>query len=304
MARTFYGVTVPSDLVCYYHVMDMAKNVEDATLGAEIDSQVVIKRNKNGCLDSVAYYTPDKELSKEIFYSGDSIFKINYYRKNVVSCIENYNDGLLMSKYFYSSSGCLSCSFEYKYNKKRKVESISKNRINLKVAAVYNYDDFDRIIKREVYKNSEKVMEQNYKYDILDRIVEYRDENQRIVVKKISKKNELISYVITDRMGNEIVIENFFSTSGYEHSTISLNGHSSQVKDTSYVDNIMLKKPYTNEDDLDMIIANLLNNYEVKSTKRNSDSEINSMDMIDSNIRLRTLPISMRKRLLLQQQLI
>ena len=207
----------------------------------------------------------------------------------------------MTSKYFYSSSGCLSCSFEFKYNKKRKVESISKNRINLKVAAVYNYDDFDRIIKREVYKNSEKVMEQNYKYDILDRIVEYRDENQRIVVKKISKKNELISYVITDRMGNEIVIENFFSSTGYEYSTISLNGHSSQVKDISYVDNIMLKKPYTNEDDLDMIIANLLNNYEVKSTKRNSDSEIDSMDMIDSNIRLRTLPISMRKRLLLQQ---
>ena len=48
--------------------------------------------------------------------------------------------------------------------------------------------DIDRIVERIVYNNDEEVIKQTYNYDILDRIVEYKDNNQRIVVSKVSKK--------------------------------------------------------------------------------------------------------------------
>ena len=66
--------------------------------------------------------------------------------------------------------------------------------------ALYKYDDLNRIVCRKLYKNSEHINEQHYKYDILDRIIEYQDDNQHIVVNKISLNNELLSYVIIDRM--------------------------------------------------------------------------------------------------------
>ena len=154
---------------------------------------------------------------------------------------------------------------------------------------------------RKLYKNSEHINEQHYKYDILDRIIEYQDDNQHIVVNKISLNNELLSYVIIDRMGNKIVVENLYSSSTYAETKISLNGHSTTIKDTSYVDNIMLKRPYANENDLDLIIANLFHEEKVTPTKREAYSEVNAMDVIDSNIQNRTLPISMRKRLLLER---
>ena len=102
-------------------------------------------------------------------------------------------------------------------------------------------------------------------------------------------------------MGNKIVVENLYSSSTYKETNISLNGHSTTIKDTSYVDNIMLKRPYATENDLDLIIANLFNEEKVSPTKREAHSEINAMDVIDSNIQYRTLPISMRKRLLLER---
>ena len=102
-------------------------------------------------------------------------------------------------------------------------------------------------------------------------------------------------------MGNKIVVENLYSSSTYAETKISLNGHSTMIKDTSYVDNIMLKRPYANENDLDLIIANLFNEENVTPTKREAYSEVNAMDVIDSNIQNRTLPISMRKRLLLER---
>lgn len=108
----------------------------------------------------------------------------------------------------------------------------------------------------------------------------------------------MISYVITDRMGNDITIENLFTERGYAYTNITLNGHSSTVKDTSYVDNVMLKKPYTSEDDLDLIIANLFRGEKAMQAERENDAEKRSSSLIDKSIEFRALPISMRKRLL------
>ena len=204
-------------------------------------------------------------------------------------------------KFIFQTNGYLSYSLEYDYNRKNQLVSICKKRSGTELLALYKYDDLNRIVCRKLYKNSEHINEQHYKYDILDRIIEYQDDNQHIVVNKISLNNELLSYVIIDRMGNKIVVENLYSSSTYKETNISLNGHSTTIKDTSYVDNIMLKRPYANENDLDLIIANLFNEEKVSPTKREAHSEINAMDVIDSNIQYRTLPISMRKRLLLER---
>lgn len=299
MSNSFYRFSVPENLKNYYRVTDTINQSKKPDL--KFDTEVVIKRDSKGCLASVEYYTPEKVLSKEIFYSGDSISKINYYRTGKLAVTEAYKNGLLALKFIFQTNGYLSYSLEYDYNRKKQLVSICKKRSGTELLALYKYDDLNRIVCRKLYKNSEHINEQHYKYDILDRIIEYQDDNQHIVVNKISLNNELLSYVIIDRMGNKIVVENLYSSSTYKETNISLNGHSTTIKDTSYVDNIMLKRPYANENDLDLIIANLFNEEKVSPTKREAHSEINAIDVIDSNIQYRTLPISMRKRLLLER---
>ena len=103
-------------------------------------------------------------------------------------------------------------------------------------------------------------------------------------------------------MNNEISVINHFNADGYKKTDISLNGHTISITDRSYVDNIMLKKPYTSEDDLDLIISKMLNNNtsEFKTTRTKTDS---LDDMINCSIQSRTLPISIRKRLLYNMSL-
>ena len=301
MSNSYYRFSVPEDLKSYYRVTDTIN--QHRNIDIKLDSEIVIKRDTKGCVSSVKYYTPEKVLSKEIFYSGDTISKINYYRSGKLAVTEAYNGGLLALKFIFQSNGYLSYSLEYDYNIKKQLTSICKKRMDTELLVIYKYDELDRIVCRKLYKNNEHIDEQHYKYDILDRIVEYQDDNQHVIINKISVNNELLSYVIIDRMGNKIVVENLYSSSGYEETIISLNGHSTTIKDTSYVDNIMLKRPCANESDIDVIIANLFNEEEIKPTRRDTQSEINTMDVIDSNIKYRSLPISMRKRLLLERAL-
>ena len=75
-----------------------------------------------------------------------------------------------------------------------------------------------------------------------------------------------------------------------------VNGHTTSVNDTSYVDNVMLKKPFATEDDLDIIKSNLF--VGMDGTTQRAASESNAMDIIDDNIESRALPISLRKRAL------
>lgn len=58
------------------------------------------------------------------------------------------------------------------------------------------------------------------------------------------------------------------------------------------MDSNMLKKPYTKENDLDLIIQKLLKPDDSK-IKRTSSS-----NFVDENIETKTLPISIRKRIL------
>jgi len=292
MLNSYYRLSVPDELAAFYKVTSPAARMSEKT---NFDSDLVICRDARGCIASVKYFTPEKELLKEVFYKGESICKINQYRGKVLYSTTGYKDGLPVLKFIFQSSGHLAYSVEYEY-KKAKMTGIRKKCQGREIYVKYQYDDFERISHRSISLNNEQILQQSYRYDILDRIVEYKDNNQKIVVNKISKKNELISYVITDKMNNDIAVENHFTESGYVNTDITVNGHCSQVKDTSYVDNVMLKKPYTSEDDLDLIIANLFRDEHSMQTSRNNDKYSGSM--IEQSIEHRTLPISMRKRLL------
>ena len=281
MLNSYYRLSVPEDLTAYYHVTDVINKVDEQSSDDIFASDLLINRDARGCVTSVNYYSPDRELIKEVFYTGEAISKINHYRGKNLSCTEGYKNGLLALKFVFKNSGHLAYSIEYEYNRKNLITSICKKYPGKILKAEYKYDDIDRIVERIVYNNDEEVIKQTYNYDILDRIVEYKDNNQRIVVSKVSKKNELISYVITDRMGNDITIENLFTERGYAYTNITLNGHSSTV-----------------EDDLDLIIANLFRGEKAMQAERENDAEKRSSSLIDKSIEFRALPISMRKRLL------
>ena len=62
----------------------------------------------------------------------------------------------------------------------------------------------------------------------------------------------------------------------------------------------MLKKPYTSEDDLDLIIANLFSKSPSKIEKNKNLDKL-SNDIINREIEIKVLPISIRKRVLYNQ---
>ena len=292
-----YRLEVPADLKAYYRMTNAIKDADTDIYGS-LCPNLAIERDTDGCISSVKYFTPEGEITKEICYKGSDICKINYYRAGILYSQDEYQDGYVTLKSVYKHNGMLAHSYKYEHDKKGRIISICKIIDDREFLIVYKYDDLGRIIKRKLYFNNEEILEQHYGYDILDRISAYTDKNRRIVVNKFSKKNELISYVITDRIGNDIRIENDFIGEGYRRTRITVNGHCSMVRDISYVDNVMLKKPYTNEDDLDLIIANLFGCANNMQTSRTVDRENKSTDLINKSIELRVLPISMRKRLL------
>ncbi len=269
MLNSYCRLSVPENLTAHYRVTDTIKRVKPNN--QVFDSDVVINRDAKGYIVSVNYFSPDKELVKQVCYKEkeEDISKINYYHDGCLTSTETYKDGLPTSKFIYKKNGHLACTFEYQYNRKKQRTSVCKMCQDREIKIEYKYDDFDRITKRTVSINKEYLLEQIYRYDILDRIVEYRDNNQRIVVNRINKNNKLLSYVITDKMNNDITIVNHFTCEDtYDYTEITVNGYSSTVRDKSYVDNVMLKKPYTSDEDLDLIIANLFREEESKPVTR------------------------------------
>ena len=295
MLNSYCRLSVPENLTTYYRVTDTIKRVKPQVF----DSDVVINRDAKGYIVSVNYFSPEKKLVKQVCYKEEEISKINYYHDGCLTSTEAYKDGLPALKFIFKKNGYLACTFEYQYNRKKQRTSVCKKSQDKEIKIEYKYDDFDRIVKRSVSLNKEYFLEQIYRYDILDRIVEYRDNNQRIVVNRINKNNELLSYVITDKMNNDITIVNHFTDENtYDYTEMTVNGHSSTVRDKSYVDNVMLKKPYTSDEDLDLIIANLFREEDSKPVTRDVEAESFSRKLINSNIEQRALPISIRKRLL------
>lgn len=294
MLDSYCRLSVPEDLTAFYRVTDTIRRVNSN----EFNSDIVIKRDAMGCIESICYYSAENELRKQVHYKEENIVKINYYSAGHMTQTEMYNEGMPTLKSVFNNKGTLLHTFEYQYNRKKQVTHICKKTQGKHITIEYKYDDFDRIMKRIISLNNESLLEQTYRYDILDRIVEYRDNNQRILVNRINKNCDLLSYVITDKMNNDIRIFNHFTVEDtYDYTEIMVNGHSSTVKDKSYVDNVMLKKPRTDDDDLDLIIANLFRNTTVFEQPPRP-TPVSAEKMVDNCIEQRVLPISIRKRLL------
>ncbi len=293
----YYTQTIPAELTSFKK-NDLIEEDEDFYFQPAVN--IEINKDSRGRISVLNYYSQDGNLQKQIFYKGELISGINYYRKNNLTIREEYEKELLLYKYIYNKDGNLNYLVQFEYNDKNYITKISKESKNKKIVVKYDYDSLDRIIGRSIIVNEERVFHQSYNYDILDRVIEYKDENQHIIVNSISKKNELLSYTITDKIGNVISVTNFFTEENYVETKFTLNEHSITLKDTSYVDNIMLKKPHTNEDDLDLIIANLFRAVRQKSdrTSYNKVLQKNSMSLIDNSIETKVLPISIRKRIL------
>ena len=281
--------TIPEELVKYF-------NPDNAEENLNFSSDIEVVRNSNGKISSLKLYSPDKELIKTLCYENSKIVLVNHFRQNLLYSSDRYNNELLIEKNVYRRNGALAYTINYEYNREKRLNRICKKALNRELLVGYRYDSFGRIIEKNISFNGKQRTKQEYSYDVLDRIVEYKDTKQKILVNKISQNNELISYTITDRINNVISVENHFADCGYICTTLVVNGHSTTVNDTSYVDNVMLKKPFATEDDLDIIISNLFTGMDTATQRAGCYS--NAMDIINNNIENRALPIALRKRAL------
>ena len=281
--------TIPEELVKYF-------NPDNAEENLNFSSDIEVVRNSNGKISSLKLYSPDKELIKTLCYENSKIVLVNHFRQNLLYSSDRYNNELLIEKNVYRRNGALAYTINYEYNREKRLNRICKKALNRELLVGYRYDSFGRIIEKNISFNGKQRTKQEYSYDVLDRIVEYKDTKQKILVNNISQNNELISYTITDRINNVISVENHFADCGYICTTLVVNGHSTTVNDTSYVDNVMLKKPFATEDDLDIIISNLFTGLNTATQRAGCYS--NAMDIINNNIENRALPIALRKRAL------
>ena len=256
MTKSYLCISIPEELQKFSKVIDILECEED-TGSMFCDFGVKPIKDKSGITIGTAYYSDNGELLKKVMYKGSSVDYVEHYRNNRLYAQEKYIKGSILRKTLYSPSGNEASIIHYKYNSKDQIVSIQKVSDKIKCTIEYGYDELFRVNSRVVIIDKEVINEQKFRYDILDRIVEYQDCNQRINVHKVNSKNELVSYTITDVVGNKIVINNKFMCSDYIGTEIEVNSHKTTVKDISYVNNVMLKKPYTSEDDLDFALSHL-----------------------------------------------
>lgn len=295
MPDSFMCVSIPQELFQFKN----PSNVELASFGTGTNG-VRIVEGRNGIVEHVDYYFASGELVKQIYYAASSISHIKHFRDNILYQEEHYSDEKLVSRGTFDKSGNLICGVAYEYNRQGNIIRIKKSQGGSTYSFSYGYDELMRVNARSISHNSKNIFNQKYHFDILDRVVEYEDDCQKISVDKMTPKGELISYKIIDKIGNNnISIENNLVENYYIDTEITLNGHKAKKVSRSYMDNIYLKRPYTTEEDIDLVIANLFNSQHAL-TKRTTNADIVN-NVIANNIERRAIPISIRKRLLYNQ---
>lgn len=292
-------ISIPIELLQYKKYSELVNN-QDANKLILPDFGVKLIKNADGELEYAAYFSDTGELLKKIYYEGSSVSCIKHYRNNILYSDEYYEKGLLLKKIKYDNSGSITSTSKFFYNKSDKIISIQKSVDNNRYEVKYGYDELERVNSRTISVNSKEITKQEYRYDILDRIVEYTDNTQTIKVTKINKDSELISYTIEDKAGNIININNKYLCSKYIGTEMDLNGHKTTITDKSYTDNVMLKKPYTKEEDLDFAIANMIKKLNV-TTKRSNCIDMAKTCINDRIKQNAPLPISIRKKMLFQK---
>ncbi len=263
MTQNYLCISIPEELQEFTKEVTLINNNEDDKSG---DFGVKPILDKYGNMTGTSYYSNSGELIKKIFYKGSSVESIQHYRNNKLYSEEKFITGKISRKTLYNSEGKELSVIKYKYDREDRIVCIQKRIDGQFYSVEYGYDELKRVNSRIIRAGSEVINEQKYRYDILDRIVEYQDSNQCINVHKVNQYNELLNYTITDIIGNRIVVSNRFMCSEYIGTDIELNGHKTSVCDRIYVNNVMLKKPYTNEDDLDFALSNMIKVPKISST--------------------------------------
>ena len=312
MQESYLGITIPEELLStdeknsLQNVQFINKtSLPQANVLKEFVGNIYFNKNKNGVVESAKFYDDYNILLKEVFYNGVSVYKIDYYKNNKKYIEEEYNKNLVEKRCF-SPDGALKHSIKYEYNSKNKIISILRTQNDIEIMSKYDYDEFDRIKIRKIYVNSDLVIEQNYRYDILDRLSQYRDNNQTLNVECISTNNLLLKYSITCSNGIIMYIKNNFENDNYVNTEITINNKTIKVKSINFVDNIMLKQPQASEDDVSMVLSYIYpKNVVPITTSRTKCSDIlnqnlNNIISIKSDNNAKYIPISIRKRLLYQ----
>ena len=294
MQKSGMFISIPVELEQYRMVSKFMEEKEESF--APVNFGVKLIKNSLGNVECAIHYDDNGEVVKKVFYNGSTVSCVKYFRNEKLYYKEEYKNDLVQKKIKYNFCGHITSSINYEYNKLEKVIGIQKETEQGLYEGKYGYDELNRVNNRRLYYNSKIINDQRYRFDILDRISEYKDINQKINVHQIGQKNELIHYTITDKIGNRVSVVNYFNDVEYKYTEITLNGHTTSLRDIGYADNIMLKRPYTSEDDIDMIISCLFQT-QTERTKRTGHADI-SDEITEQKIKYRTLPISIRKRLL------
>lgn len=295
MAPKELCIAIPEELQRFRKQPNIKDNTEARFSVADFGVQTV--RKADGCMDFVAYFSDDGDLLKRIFYDGSVLAHIMYYRNGLLHKQEDFEDGKLIKKIRFNNAGERISNITYAYNRKGNMASIQKTHLENCYKVEYGYDELERVNGRKFIINNEIAYEQYYRYDILDRIVLYKDTKQTITVNEVGKHNKLVSYAIQDKMLNNIKVYNKFIQDNYIETEIVVNGHRMIIKDQTYVDNTMLRRPYTREDDLDFMMTNLFR--QTDSISRQGESSNTNEVRINVNMQPPILPISIRKRQLL-----
>ena len=277
MAQDYLCISIPEELRKYTKEAELLE-----TIGVEINTRdfgVEPIKDMFGNTVGTAYFSDTGELIKKVYYDGSSIKSIENYRNKKLYSQEEFNTGKIVRKSLFNVFGKKISVLKFKYNRDEQITSIQKYIDGVVYSVQYGYDELKRVNSRVIYAGNNVVNEQSFTYDILDRIVEYKDSNQRIRISKVNPHNDLVSYTITDVIGNQIIINNKFICSEYIGTDIEINGHKTTVKDPMYISNVMLKKPYTNEDDLDFAVSHFLNIPKINHSslmRTNRNNNINS----------------------------
>ena len=282
--QNYLSIIIPEELQQFSKVAEIIDGIEPVKNNFGVQTI----KDKDGNLTGTEHYSSSGELIKKIYYKGSSVSTVENYRNSMLYSQEKYDKSKLIQKTLFNSEGKEVNVIKYKYNRENQIVYIQKQINNTVYSVEYGYDELKRVNSRRIRAGSETICKQQYRYDILDRIVEYKDDNQSITVHKVNPNNELISYTIRDVIGNKIDVNNRFMCSEYIGTEISVNGHKTSVKDKIYISNVMLKKPYTNEDDLDFALSEQINVKinpgPIAITKRNNDINTDKItDILISN---------------------
>lgn len=234
------------------------------------------------------YYSQAGELLKAEHYVNGTKKEIYYNNGNVINKDEFNVDRIYEIKSFDKNRKLISSTKYIRIN--GFVISIVRHENGNEYKISYSYDEIKRIINKTIYINQEIIIKQIYCYDSLNRIAEYRDNQQTLNIINHTTSNIPAFYTLSDIYGNQIDIKNNFDNYEYKNTEITLNSNSKTIINEYYYNNFILKKPSATEEDFNCTISHINKWFNMENSKSGSILQFENKNKI--------LPITLRKRAL------